>query len=87
LQYCHSTCVRRYPSNPPVNQLFDLRSDGTLSYTHDPSHCVASTVEGAVRLLPCAAGDKSQMWTLVNDGIGASLIEHKGSDGVCVSVG
>ena len=78
--------LARFPSNPPVNQLFSVHTDGTIRYTQDPTFCVTSTVEGAVRLLPCAAGGTSQTWALVDDGKGVSRIEHK-SEAVCVSVG
>ena len=93
---CHipgdkSVCGGSFPSDPPVNQLFDLaRSDGTVRYLHDERYCLtaAANPEALVSLQSCAAGNGLQQWALVADGAGdgAVLVQHLGAAG-CLSVG
>ena len=93
---CHvpgdgTVCGGAYPSNPPVNQLFDIaRGDGTIRYSADARFCLtAASAEGAVQLLPCAPGDAAQQWAIVADGAGdgAVLVKRLGGAGDCLSVG
>lgn len=93
---CHvpgdgSVCGGAFPSNPPVNQLFDTsRSDGTIRYIADTRFCLtAASAEGAVQLLLCAPGNAAQQWSVVPDGAGdgAVLVKRLGGAGDCLSVG
>ncbi len=85
-----TNCGGAYPSNPPVNQLFDIaRGDGTIRYSADARFCLtAASAEGAVQLLPGVPGDAAQQWAVVADGTGddAVLVKRLGRAGDCLSI-
>ena len=88
---CHEagdTCGGAFPSSPAANQLFTVNANGTISYTHDVRYCINATVDGLVRLLPCAAGGAAgpQHWQLLADGAFAFRIQQQATD-ACVDVG
>jgi hypothetical protein len=90
---CHApgdTCGGSFPSSPAANQFFAVNANGSISYVHDTRFCMAAAAGGALRLLPCAPGDGSQLWELAKDGgaDGAFRIQQRvGNPGACVDVG
>jgi hypothetical protein len=88
---CHApgdTCGGGFPSSPAANQFFAVNANGTISYTHDTRFCLAAAGGGALRLLPCAPGDGSQLWQLPADGAGGAFrIQQREAAGACVDVG
>jgi hypothetical protein len=89
---CHApgdVCGGSYPSSPAANQFFAVNANGTISYVHDTRFCLAA-VGSALKLLPCATADSSQLWQLPADGteggVPAFRIQQHSAD-ACVDVG
>jgi len=88
---CHApgdVCGGSYPSSPAANQAFAVNANGTISYAHDTRYCLAA-VGSALRLLPCAPSDSTQLWQLPADSAGgapAFRIQQQAAD-ACVDVG
>ena len=88
---CHApgdVCGGSFPSSPAANQFFAVNANGTISYAHDTRFCLAA-VGSALRLLPCAPSDSTQLWQLRADSAGgapAFRIQQRTAD-ACVDVG
>jgi hypothetical protein len=90
---CHvpgDMCGGNFPSNPPINQLFSVNSNGTISYTDTPAFCLASSasshswVAASVVLRQCSS-DASQLWSIIPGGNDTFSIQQAG--GFCINVG